>query len=48
MGGHFIADCKHFDGKWYCFNDGLVTGPNYKYSKQGIPYILFYQNADYN
>ena len=48
MGGHFIADCKHFDGKWYCFNDGIVSGPSNKYSKRGTPYILFYQNADYN
>ena len=47
MSGHFIADCRHFDDKWYCFNDGIVTGPSNRYSKRGTPYILFYQNADY-
>ena len=43
MSGHFIADCKHFDGKWYRFNDGIVSGPNDHYSQRGIPYVLFYQ-----
>ena len=42
MSGHFIADCKHFDGKWYSFNDSSVTLTN-KYIKKGVPYILFYQ-----
>ena len=46
MSGHFIADCRHFDNKWYCFNDGIVTGPSGSYSKRGTPYILFYQNAN--
>ena len=45
MSGHFIADCKHFDGKWYCFNDSSVT-PTYKYSQKGTPYILFYQSNE--
>ena len=48
MSGHFIADCRHFDDKWYCFNDGIVTGPNNKYNKRGTPYILFYQNVEFN
>ena len=44
MSGHFLAFCKHFDDKWYCFNDGIVSPLNsnddiYK----GVPYILFYQ-----
>ena len=47
MSGHFIADCRHFDGKWYTFNDSIVTGPNFKYSKKGTPYILFYENENY-
>jgi len=47
MSGHFIADCRHFDGKWYTFNDSIVTGPNFKYTKKGTPYILFYENEDY-
>ena len=44
MSGHFIADCLHFNNKWYCFNDGIVTGPSYNYAKRGTPYILFYEN----
>ena len=46
MSGHFIADCKHFDGKWYSFSDSSVLGPNNNYCKRGTPYILFYQNSD--
>ena len=45
MNGHFIADYKHFDGKWYCFNDSSVP-PIYKYSQKGTPYILFYQYSE--
>ena len=48
MSGHFIADCKHFDNKWYCFNDGIVNGPSGRYSKKGTPYILFYQDDIYS
>jgi len=44
MSGHFIADCKHFDGKWYSFSDSSVTGPSNNYTKKGTPYILFYQH----
>ena len=43
MNGHFIADCKHFDGQWYSFSDSSVSGPSYRYNKKGTPYILFYQ-----
>ena len=46
MSGHFIADCKHFDGKWYTFNDSIVSGPYNSYQKHGTPYILFYQNSE--
>lgn len=46
MSGHFIADCRYFDGQWYCFNDSVVSGPSYHYSKKGTPYILFYQNIE--
>ena len=46
MSGHFIADCKHFDGKWYTFNDSIVSGPYSSYQKHGTPYILFYQNSE--
>ena len=47
MSGHFTADCRHFDGKWYCFNDGIVSGPSTYYNKKGTPYILFYENKDH-
>ena len=47
MSGHFIADCLHFNNKWYCFNDGIVTGPSYHYAKRGTPYILFYENISH-
>ena len=46
MNGHFIADCKHFDGKWYSFSDSCVSGPSNKYQKKGTPYILFYQSRE--
>ena len=46
MSGHFIADCRYFDGQWYCFNDSIVSGPSSRYSKKGTPYILFYQNSE--
>ena len=48
MNGHFIADCKHFDGKWYSFSDSSISGPNYKYNKKGTPYILFYQSKEFD
>ena len=48
MSGHFIADCLHFDNKWYCFNDSIVSGPSNHYNKKGTPYILFYQNVNDN
>ena len=48
MSGHFIADCLHFDNKWYTFNDGIVSGPYNNYTKKGTPYILFYQNVNDN
>ena len=44
MGGHFIAECKHFDGRWYSFSDASVSGPKSNYSQGGIPYILFYRS----
>ena len=47
MSGHFTADCRHFDNKWYCFNDGIVSGPNNYYNKKGTPYILFYENKEH-
>ena len=52
MSGHFIAHCKSpVDGKWYCYNDAIVTPTNVPKSQNkgnfdGIPYVLFYQRTD--
>ena len=40
--GHFIATCKHFDGKWYLFSDSTII-PLESYKKNGEPYLLFYR-----
>ena len=45
-GGHFIANCKHFDGKWYIFSDSTILGPSDKYRNYGIPYLLFYRREE--
>jgi hypothetical protein len=52
MSGHFIAHCKSpVDGKWYCYNDAIVTPTDMPRSQNngnfdGIPYVLFYQRTD--
>ena len=46
MEGHFIAYCKHFDNKWYLFNDSFVSSHQENGIYNGTPYILFYQNMD--
>ena len=46
MGGHFIANCMHFDGKWYLFSDSTIKGPLEKYKSYGEPYLLFYIKND--
>ena len=48
MEGHFIAYCIHFDENWYLFNDGIVTQVAPNDIKKGTPYILFYQNINFN
>jgi ubiquitin C-terminal hydrolase len=42
--GHFIAFCKNImDGKWYKYNDEIVTeADNFSVHNEGIAYILFY------
>ena len=40
--GHFIANCRNFDGKWYIFSDSTIKGPLNKYKSYGVPYLLFY------
>ena len=44
MSGHFIAFCKSFvDGKWYKYNDAIVSTSSFNEVKNtGVPYILFY------
>ena len=48
MEGHFIAYCKHFDEGWYLFNDGIVRQEPGKGVYNGVPYILFYKNKNWN
>ena len=44
--GHFIANCKHFDGMWYIFSDSAIKCTGKTYEKNGIPYLLFYRRKD--
>ena len=44
--GHFIANCKHFDDKWYIFSDSYIKCTGKTYVKYGIPYLLFYRRKD--
>ena len=46
MGGHFIANCKHFDGNYYIFSDSSIYGPSNIYHQYGEPYLLFYRKID--
>ena len=48
MEGHFIAYCKHFDEKWYIFNDSIVNKYDISKKFSGIPYILFYKRRLWN
>ena len=44
--GHFIANCKHFNGEWYIFSDSTIYPMKNGYNKYGIPYLLFYRRED--
>ena len=44
--GHFIANCKHFDGNWYIFSDSSIFCTKNKYIKYGLPYLVFYRMQD--
>ena len=44
--GHFIANCKHFNGEWYIFSDSKIYPTKNNYNKYGIPYLLFYRRED--
>ena len=48
MEGHFVAYCKHFDESWYLFNDSNVSQDPGKGVYNGVPYILFYKNKNWN
>ena len=48
MEGHFIAYCKHFDNNWYIFNDSIVKQEAQNGVYNGVPYILFYKNKNWN
>ena len=43
--GHFFAICKNKNnGKWYKYNDSIVSESNFNEIKSiGIPYVLFYK-----
>ena len=44
--GHFIANCKHFNGEWYIFSDSTIYPTKNNYNKYGIPYLLFYRREN--
>ena len=44
--GHFIANCKHFDGEWYIFSDSSIHPTQKEYKQYGVPYLLFYRRED--
>ena len=48
MSGHFVAYCRNrIDGKWYLFNDAIVTKcENQKEYLTKMPYILFYKSIN--
>ena len=46
ISGHFIASCKHFDGKWYLFSDSNFRCIQDKYRQFGEPYLLFYEKSN--
>ena len=49
MGGHFIAFCRGIENnqQWYKLNDSIVSEANFtEIKKVGIPYVLFYENAN--
>ena len=44
--GHFIANCKHFNGEWYIFSDSSIHPTQKEYKQYGVPYLLFYRRED--
>ena len=44
--GHFIANCKHFNGEWYIFSDSSIYPTKNEYKQYGVPYLLFYRRED--
>ena len=48
--GHYVAYCRHFDGRWYCFNDDQVNLSSFddinSRNQYRIPYVLFYESVN--
>ena len=44
--GHFIANCKHFDGNWYLYSDSSIYSCGKEYQQNGIPYLIFYEREN--
>ena len=44
--GHFIANCKHFDGNWYLYSDSSIYSGGKEYQQNGIPYLIFYEREN--
>ena len=44
--GHFIANCKHFDGNWYLYSDSSIYSSGKEYQQNGIPYLIFYEREN--
>ncbi|CAI9100997.1 OLC1v1038211C1 [Oldenlandia corymbosa var. corymbosa] len=44
-GGHYYADCKLSDNRWYRFNDSHVSPVDEEKIKTSAAYVLFYRRA---
>ena len=46
--GHYIAYCKHPSGRWFIFNDSLVSECSKNNIYGGSPYLLLYEKINYS
>lgn len=44
--GHTVAFCKHFDGKYYIFNDSSYERTSFEKIKRNKIYLLFYKKDE--
>ena len=44
--GHTVAYCKHFDDKYYLFNDNIYKVEELKDLKNNKPFLLFYERKN--